>query len=396
MGIKSLDQAEIKGKRVLARFDLNVPLNMTGDKIEIADTFRVDLIIPTIKYLLDQGAQKITIMSHLGRPKGQVNKKMSLEPVAQYLAEKLEQEVYLTETSIDSGIKTLLGLPKPKIILLENLRFHAQEENNDREFAEQLSQFGDLYVNDAFGAVHRGHTSVYEIVHFFPHAAYAGPLLVKELESLKKITQSPVKPFMAVIGGAKVKDKIATIERLLPLIDKLFIGGAMAYPFLKAKGQEVGRSLCQEEDYLLAQKILKHPSAEKILLPIDHIVANSPDDDAKSTSVIGEQEIGFDIGPETVKLFEENLKQAQTLFWNGPMGLFENERFAKGTFSLAEIIATKVEGFTIVGGGDSVSAVKKSGHAQGIDHISSGGGAGLEYIEKGVLPGLTALQFGVD
>ncbi|MDH5414353.1 MAG: phosphoglycerate kinase [Flavobacteriaceae bacterium] len=392
MALKSIDQAELKGKRVLARFDFNVPLK----EGQITDSSRIDLALPTIKYILEQGVSKLTLMSHHGRPKGKVNLDYSLEPVANYLADQLGEEVILTEAPVDNGIKELLTLKSTKIVLLENLRFSPGEEANDKDFAQKLSEYGDIYVNDAFGAAHRKHASVHSINQYFRGKAYAGFLLKKEIDSLNKILNQPIKPFVAIIGGAKVSDKIKTIERLLVNVDKLIIGGAMAYPFLKAKGFEVGKSLCSDEDFKLAQKILKVDKGKKIELPIDHIVSSEfggPAESCEETNIANDK-MGLDIGAKTIAKFSEILKPAKTVLWNGPMGAFENSDYAKGTFALCEMIAN-LEAFTLVGGGDSVSAVNKSGYADKISHISTGGGASLEYIEKGELPGVNALRFGV-
>lgn len=395
MAIQFIDQADIQGKRVLARFDFNVPLDK-NDHTKITDTSRIDLALPTIEYILNNGASKLTLMSHLGRPQGEKNPAFSLEPVATYLAEKLGKEVILAESAVDAGVKELLTLNDTKIVLLENLRFHKEETENDMEFAQKLSQYGDIYINDAFGAAHRKHASVHAINRFFPKAAYGGLLLKKEIESLDKILNNPARPFVAVVGGAKVSDKIKTIERLLVTVDKLIIGGAMAYPFLKAQGVEVGSSLCSDEDVKLANSIFKADKGNKIRLPLDHVVSEefggSPE--LVETKSIPINKIGLDIGPKTIEQYDNILKSASSILWNGPMGLFENENFAKGTMALAESIAN-TDAYTLVGGGDSVSAVKQSGMASQFSHVSTGGGASLEYIEKGELPGVQALKFGV-
>ncbi len=392
MALKSITEADLKGKKVLARFDFNVPLK-NG---QISDSSRIDLALPTIRFLLEQGISKLTLMSHLGRPKGKVNPDLSLEPVADYLANQLNEEVILTESAISNGVKELLTLKSTNIVLLENLRFHPQEEQNDNEFAKSLSDYGEIYVNDAFGAAHRKHASVYNINKYFPNRAYAGLLLKAEIDSLNKILHSPKKPFMAIIGGAKISDKIKTIEKLLVNVDKLFIGGAMAYPFLKAKGQSIGNSLCNEEDIKLAKNILKADKGKKLVLPIDHMIVEkfgAKPITSKNTD-IEEGYMGIDIGPKTIAHYQDLLKSAQTILWNGPMGVFENPDYAKGTMSLCETIAG-LDAFSLVGGGDSVSAVNKSGLAQKFSHVSTGGGASLEYIEKGELPGIQALKFGV-
>lgn len=395
MALQFIDQADIQGKKVLARFDFNVPLDKK-DPSNITDTSRIDLALPTIKYILDHGASKLTLMSHLGRPEGEKNLKYSLEPVATYLAEKLGKDVILAESAVDAGVKELLTLNETKIVLLENLRFHKEETENDMEFAHKLSQYGDIYVNDAFGAAHRKHASVHAINRYFPRTAFGGLLLKREIESLDKILKNPAKPFVAVVGGAKVSDKIKTIERLLISVDKLIIGGAMAYPFLKAQGVEIGNSLCSDEDVRLANTILKADKGNKIRLPLDHVVSTelggTPENLEQRTIPTGK--IGLDIGPNTVVEYDKLIKQAKTVLWNGPMGLFENANYAKGTFAIAEMIAN-TDAYTLVGGGDSVSAVQQSGFADKFSHVSTGGGASLEYIEKGELPGVQALKFGV-
>ena len=396
MALHYIDQVDLSGKRVLARFDFNVPLDKE-DRTKITDTSRIDLALPTIKYLLDSGVTKLTMMSHLGRPKGQVNEDFSLEPVANYLAEKLGRDVIFTDAAVNAGVKELLTLNETKIVLLQNLRFHPEETANDMSFAQKLSQYGDVYVNDAFGAAHRKHASVHAINRFFPGAAYGGLLIKKEIESLNKVLNNPQRPFVAIVGGAKVSDKIKTIERLIITVDKLIIGGAMAYPFLKARGYEVGQSLCSDEDVKLATSILKADKGKKIKLPLDHVVssefAGAPE--VLELQNIPEDKMGLDIGPNTVASYSKVIQEAKTILWNGPMGLFENDNFAKGTMAIAESISGNSDAFSLVGGGDSVSAVKKSGFADRFSHISTGGGASLEYIEKGELPGVQALKFGV-
>lgn len=392
MAIKYIDQADFEGKRVLARFDFNVPLK-DG---EILDSSRIDLALPTIKHILENGAKKLTLMSHLGRPKSKEDTQYSLEPVAKYLAEKLDVNLVLAPGAVDSGVKELLTLNETKIVLLENLRYHKEEEENENEFASKLAQYGDIYVNDAFGVVHRKHASVHEINKFFPTTNYAGFLIEKEIQALDKILTSPTKPFIAIVGGAKVSDKISTIEKLMVNVDKLIIGGAMAYPFLKAKSRSVGKSLCSEEDVTLAQKILKFDKSNKIVLPVDHIVAsdmNSKAEDNLSPD-IPDDKMGLDIGPNSIQQFINIINDSETVLWNGPMGLFENKDFSNGTFQIAKALAES-NAFTLVGGGDSVSAINKSGFADKISHVSTGGGASLEYIEKGELPGIQALRFGV-
>lgn len=392
MAIKYIEDADFEGKRVLARFDFNVPLK---DGV-ILDSSRIDLAIATIKYILDHGASKLTLMSHLGRPKSKSDSQFSLEPVAKYLAEKLDVNLVLAPAAVDAGVKELLTLNETKIVLLENLRFHAEEKENENEFASKLAQYGDMYVNDAFGVVHRKHASVHEINKFFTTTNYAGFLIQKEIESLNKVLNAPAKPFVAIVGGAKVSDKISTIEKLMVSAHKIIIGGAMAYPFLKAKSRNIGKSLCSEEDVLLAQKILKADRSNKITLPSDHIVADNINaiPTLNSSVDIPEDKMGLDIGQNSINQFVNIIKEAKTVLWNGPMGLFEKEEFSKGTFAIAKALA-ETNAFTVVGGGDSVNAVNKSGFAQKMSHVSTGGGASLEYIEKGELPGIQALKFGV-
>lgn len=395
MQLKSLQDADLKGKRVLARFDFNVPLTKTEPRT-ITDTSRIDMAIPTIRLILEKGASKLTMISHLGRPDGQPNPKYSLEPVAEYLAKKLGTDVILSESPVDNGVKNLLQLPETKIVLLENIRFNPGEEKNDMDLAEKLSQYGDVFVMDAFGAAHRKHSSTHAINAFFKNRAYPGLLMKKEIESLSALLDKPAKPFVAVLGGAKVSDKIKTIERMMVLVDTLLIGGAMAYPFLKAKGIEVGQSLCSDEDVKLAKDLLLQDRGGKIQLPKDHVTATEfggaplPCPEAK----IPKDQMGLDIGPETVRSYTDHIKTAKTIFWNGPMGLFENDHFAKGTMAIAHAIAA-TKAFSVVGGGDSVAAVQKSGDAEKFSHVSSGGGASLEFIENGKLPGVEALKFGV-
>lgn len=395
MALKFIDTADFKGKKVLARFDFNVPLDKNDSSV-ITDTSRIDLALPTIKFILESGASKLTLMSHLGRPKGERDEKFSLEPVATYLAEQLGKEVILADAPVDAGVKELLTLNETKIVLLENLRFDKGETDNDEEFASKLAQYGDVYVNDAFGAAHRKHASVHLINKFFANQNYAGFLIKKELKALDQILNSPAKPFVAIIGGAKVSDKIKTIEKLIVSVNKLIIGGAMAYPFLKAKGHEVGDSLCSDDDVKLAQSILKADKGNKILLPVDHVIAESfqAEPEICNDTNIKVGFMGLDIGEATLNLYTNALKEAKTILWNGPMGLFENPKYENGTMSLAHFIAD-TDAFSLVGGGDSVSAVKKSGHSDKFSHISTGGGASLEYIEKGELPGIQALRFGV-
>jgi phosphoglycerate kinase len=392
MALKFIEDFEYLNQVVLCRFDFNVPLK-DG---KITDTTRIDEALPTIEYLLKHGVSKLIMMSHLGRPDGKVNLKYTLEPVAIYLAEKLHQDVLLTESAVEENLKQVLSLKKTKIVLLENLRFHQEEENNDSFFASKLAALADIYINDAFGAAHRQHASTYEINRYFKKRA-AGFLMKKEIIALTKIVESPEKPFMAIVGGAKVSDKIKILERLLPQVQNLFIGGAMAYPFLKAKGHKIGKSLCSETDVKLAQMILTQDKGNKIQLPVDHLVAENPDARAKVISEINipDELMGLDIGPQTILNYKNLLSSAKTILWNGPMGFFEKPEFSKGTFSIAKHLS-QLSAFTVVGGGDSVSAVNLAGVAEKMSHVSTGGGASLEFIEKGQLPGIQALKFGLS
>jgi phosphoglycerate kinase len=393
MALIYVDQLEIKDKKVLARFDFNVPLDSKGN---ITDDTRIKEALPTLRHILDQGAKKLILMSHLGRPKGGPEAKYSLSPVGDYLARALNEEVLLTESALDAGIKTILNLSKNRIILLENIRFHPEEEKNDAEFSKKLASYADCYVNDAFGTSHRKHASTYGVIAYFGKGKYAGGFLMKkEIQALDKIVNSPNHPFVAILGGAKVSDKIKVIERLLPSVEKLLIGGAMAYPFLKARGYEIGKSLCNEEDVKLAASILSSQK-NKIELPLDHVCGTSLED-ASGTIVekIARNQIGLDIGPMTVNHFESYLNNAKTVLWNGPMGLFEKEAYSNGTAAVAKKLASLKGAFTLVGGGDSVAAINKFGLAEKVSHVSTGGGASLEYIEEGTLPGIQALKFGL-
>lgn len=397
MALTFIDEYNFTNKNIIIRFDFNVPLDKKKPN-KILDTTRIDAAIPTIKYLLDNGAKQLILMSHLGRPNGKVVDKYSLEPVALYLANTLSEEVLLTESALDKGIKTLLKINSNKIIMLQNLRFHPEEEANDLDFAKSLSEYADVYVNDAFGTAHRKHASTHGIISCFKNKSLAGFLIRDELKALTKIIRTPKKPFVGIIGGAKVSDKIKIIEKLLPQVDKLIIGGAMAYPFLKAKGKQIGKSLCSEEDTKLAANILNLKTSQKIVLPIDHIASESLGGNSITinTSDIPDELIGLDIGNLTIELFKSTLNKAETIFWNGPMGMFENPKFNHGTLSIAKIISQLEHTYTLVGGGDSVNAVKQSDLSESFSHISTGGGASLEFIEEGELVGIQALTYGVN
>jgi phosphoglycerate kinase len=384
------------GRRVLVRADLNVPLSKTEPGV-IADDGRIRAVLPTLTALRDQGA-RIVVTSHLGRPKGEPDPKYSLAPVAKRLAELLGSEVvFATDTVGAEASAAAELLPNGGVLLLENLRFNPGETSKDdgerNEFARALAAFGDVYVNDAFGAVHRKHASVYDVPALLP--SYAGWLVLREVEVLKRLTTDPNRPYVVVLGGAKVSDKLAVIEALLPTVDRLLIGGGMCFTFLKAQGHEVGTSLL-EADMVDTCVDLLGRGAEKILLPVDIDAATAlradADHDVVPADAIPDDRMGLDIGPDSVVAFSEALTGARTVFWNGPMGVFELAPFAAGTRAVAQAI-TKIDGFTVVGGGDSAAAVRALGIPEdAFGHISTGGGASLEYLEGKVLPGLRALE----
>ena len=391
---KSITQLNMKGRRVFLRVDFNVPLKggVVGD-----DT-RIRASIPTIDYALDHGAKTVILASHLGRPKGKPNAEMSLRPVASKLAELIGKPVAFAEACVGAPAQVVVdAAPTGGIVLLENLRFRPEEEKNDAGFAKQLAALADVYVNDAFGAAHRAHASVEAIVRVVQPNAGAGLLMERELKYLGEALGSPARPFVAIIGGAKVSDKIEVIENLITRVDRLLIGGAMAYTFFKAQGMPVGKSLVEDDKQDAAREIIDRANERGImlLLPTDHVVApkleaGQPmqvldvDDPA-----IGDR-MGLDIGPATVAAYREAVKDARTIVWNGPMGVFEIDAFAKGTIAVAQGVA-EVKGTTIVGGGDSIAAVKKAGVASRITHISTGGGASLEFLGGQTLPGVAVL-----
>jgi len=390
---KTVKDIDVKGKKVLVRCDFNVPLDKeTG---AITDETRIQAALPTIKYLLENGAAVI-LCSHLGRPKGEFNKKYSLAPVAKRLSELLGFEVKLAEDVIGPSAKALAAAVEPgKAVLLENVRFHAEEEANDPAFAKELASMADLYVSDAFGTVHRAHASTAGVAAYLP--AVAGFLIGKELDFLGNAVENPQRPFVAILGGAKVKDKIGVITNLLEKVDTLIIGGGMAYTFSKAMGGEIGNSLLDEERIELAKDMMATAKAKgvKLLLPVDTVCANDFDNPTDIITVeagkIPEGYQGLDIGPKTVELFAEAVKTAKTVVWNGPMGVFEKPEFAKGTLAIAEAMANS-DAVTIIGGGDSAAAVTQMGLAPKMSHISTGGGASLEFLEGKTLPGVACLQ----
>ena len=388
----TIEDVQVKGKKVLVRCDFNVPLD--ADK-NITDETRINAALPTIKYLLDNGAAVI-LCSHLGRPKGEFNMKYSLAPVAKRLSEKLGFEVKLAEDVIGPSAKKLAAEVEPgKAVMLENVRFHAEEEKNDPAFAKELASMAELYVSDAFGTVHRAHASTAGVANYLP--AVAGYLIGKELNFLGNAVENPVRPFVAILGGAKVKDKIGVITNLLEKVDTLIIGGGMAYTFSKAMGGEIGDSLLDEERIDLARDMMKAAEAKgvKFLLPVDTVIANDFDNPTEIKTVeagkipAGWQ--GLDIGPKTVELFSDAVKSAKTVVWNGPMGVFEKPEFAKGTLAIATAMAES-DATTIIGGGDSAAAVTQMGLAPKMSHISTGGGASLEFLEGKVLPGVACLK----
>jgi phosphoglycerate kinase len=386
-----LDEANIQGKRVLVRVDFNVPMD---DKQNITDDTRIRAALPTIKYLVENKA-KVILASHLGRPKGQVNLKYSLAPVAGRLSELLGQEVQMAKDCIGSEVQAQVQeLQDGQVILLENVRFYAEEEKNDPEFAKKLAGLAEIYVNDAFGTAHRAHASTEGVARYLP--AYAGFLMKKEVDIMGKALEDPARPFIAIIGGAKVSDKIAVIENLLQKVDTLIIGGGMANTFLKAKGKEMGKSLVEADKLDLARKMLEKARDKGVnfLLPTDLVVAKEFKADAPARTVsvndLEADDLALDIGPESAEKFASAIGAAQTVIWNGPMGVFEMEAFAKGTERIARAMA-ECRGTTIVGGGDSVAAVEKMGVAEQLTHISTGGGASLEFLEGKTLPGVAAL-----
>jgi phosphoglycerate kinase len=395
--LHDLLDAGVKGKRVLVRADLNVPLDRNGDTPRISDDGRIRAVAPTIVALRDAGA-RVIVCSHLGRPKGEPDPKYVLAPVAKRLGELLGSPVtYATDTVGPSADAAVAGLGDGDVALLENLRFNAGETSKDAdergEFAAKLAAYADAYVDDAFGAVHRKHASVFDVAGLLPH--YAGGLVAAELDVLRKLTGDPDRPYVVVLGGSKVSDKLAVIQALLPKTDTLLIGGGMCFTFLKAQGHEVGKSLL-EADMVDTCRDLLDQAAGKIVLPSDVVVAAEISDDATATVVpadaIPADQLGLDIGPDSVAAFADALSGAKTVFWNGPMGVFECKPFAAGTRGVAEAI-TKVDGFTVVGGGDSAAAVRQLGIDEtAFGHISTGGGASLEFLEGKPLPGVQALE----
>jgi len=382
---------ELNDKKVLVRCDFNVPQD---ENLNITDDRRIKAALPTIEYILSQNPKKLILASHLGRPKGKVVDKYSLKPVAKRLAEFLNQDVLLLNDCIGEEVVKEITESKQKIVLLENLRFHAEEEKNDSEFAKKLSLLADVYVNDAFGTAHRAHASTEGVTRFLRSAA--GFLLKKEIDYLSKATGEVEKPYYLILGGAKVSDKIPMIENLIDKVDKIIIAGGMAYTFLKAKGVSIGSSKLEAEKLDLAKSLLDEAEKKnvKIVLPIDHVVSDKFDKDAESnitdSETIPDGMMALDIGPKSIELFNNELKDAKTIVWNGPLGVFEMDKFAKGTREVAIFIG-KIPATTIIGGGDTAAAIAKFNLDDKMSHISTGGGASLEFLEGKLLPGIEAL-----
>jgi phosphoglycerate kinase len=386
MGKLSVRDLELKDKTVFIRVDFNVPLANKGQ--EITSDKRIRASLPTIQYALEHGAA-VVLASHLGRPKGKPNREMSLAPVAQRLSEFLGRPVAMAPDSAGTEVASML--PKPgEVLLLENLRFHPEEEANDSEFSRQLASLADIYINDAFGSAHRAHASTVGMVSHFPLAA-AGLLMDQELEWLTRATRNPERPCVGLLGGAKVSDKIEVIENLIGVVDTLLIGGAMAYTFLRAKGEPVGKSLVEEDKVDLARKLLKQAGG-KLVLPVDHVVVREVKAGAEHHVVqaIAPEEIAVDIGPETATRYAEIIRGARTVIWNGPLGIFEMPPFDRGTVELAKAVAES-GAISVVGGGDSEKAIKSAGVTDKITHVSTGGGASLEFLGGTELPGVAAL-----
>ena len=392
MNKKTVRDIDVKGKRVLVRCDFNVPQDEEGN---ITDNRRIVSSLPTIKYLIENGA-KVILCSHLGRPKGEVKKEFSLAPVAKELSKQLNIEVKLADDIIGESAKKLVSEMKDgEVVLLENVRFDAREEKNDPEFAKQLASLAEIYVNDAFGTSHRAHASTAGVADYLP--AVSGFLIEKELDFMGNALENPTRPFVAILGGKKVSDKIGVINALLEKVDTLIIGGGMAYTFFKAQGYGVGDSICELDKLDLALELLEKAKQKgvKLMLPVDTKVGKAPEKDTESKIVkcteIPDGWEGFDIGPETIEIYKKELQNAKTIVWNGPLGLFEIDQFAIGTNEIAKVLA-ETNAVTIIGGGDSAAAIEKAGLADKMTHISTGGGASLEFLEGKKLPGIECLE----
>ena len=393
MSYQTLKNIEVRGKRVIVRIDFNVPMNEKG---HIGDDTRIRKTLPTIRYLIDHGA-RVILMSHLGRPKGKRDLQFSLKPVSERLSKLLKRSVKFIPDCVGTTAKNgTTVLKNGEVALLENLRFYPEEEKNDASFSESLASLAEIYVNDAFGAAHRAHASTVGITQFLPAAA--GLLLAKEIEYFDRVLQNPERPFVAILGGAKVVDKIKVIENLMNKVDYLLIGGAMAYTFLKARGHKIGNSKFDFEGSETAKQILEKAKQVKIqfILPQDHLVAESVTENAKvNTSEINISEgwIGVDIGPKTIDRFQAVLVTAKTVVWNGPLGVFEIKAFSNGTRQIAECISRLKNATTVIGGGETAAAIVELGLEDKMSHVSTGGGASLEYLEGRSLPGIEALSF---
>ncbi|MDD2485655.1 MAG: phosphoglycerate kinase [bacterium] len=393
MNKKTIRDIDVAGKRVLVRVDFNVPLD---ENRKITDDRRIKAALPTINYLLEKGGRAI-LVSHLGRPKGQVVDKLRLDPVAERLSELLGRNVLKLDDSIGPDVERAVASMKDgDLILLENIRFYSEEEKNDPDFSCKLAALADVYVNDAFGTAHRAHASTEGVAHYIKPAV-AGFLMEKELDYLGRSLENPERPFVAVLGGAKVSDKIPVIENLLNKVDTLLIGGGMAYTFLYSLGHQVGRSLLEADKVEMAAELLRKAKEKKVvmLLPVDVVITSELAEDAETHMVdidkIPEDMMAADIGPETIRMFSDMIRTARTVIWNGPMGVFEMKPFAEGTRKIAEAMA-ECKGTTIIGGGDSAAAVEQMGYADQMSHISTGGGASLEFLEGKVLPGVAVLD----
>ena len=388
-----IEDLALSGKRVLIRVDFNVPLTKTK---EVSDDTRIKAALPTIQYCIKNKA-RVILMSHLGRPDGEVDLNYSMAPVAKYLEKIVGKPVGFIGDCVGTEVKArVAALKDGDVLVLENVRFHKEETKNVALFAQELAALADLYINDAFGTAHRAHASTAGVAAYVSQAA-AGYLMRKEIDFLSKAIYAPEKPVVAILGGAKVSDKIPLIQNLIKKVNTILIGGGMAYTFLKAQGLPIGKSLLEEDQISLSKDLLQQAqqAGVSILLPIDHVVALECSQESLS-SVVGKDGIqaeqrGLDIGPQTIELFGKAIKAAKTIIWNGPMGVFEISRFSEGTFAVARLIAQNTQALSIVGGGDSVSAVNKSGVADKISHISTGGGASLEFLEGKILPGIAAL-----
>ena len=393
MNKKTVKDLDVSGKKVLVRCDFNVPLD---DNKNITDKTRIVAALPTIKYLLENNA-KVILCSHLGRPKGEFNMDYSLKPVADELSKELGMEVKLaSDVTGDSAKELAQNVKEGEAILLENVRFDAREEKNEDSLSQELASLAELYVNDAFGTCHRAHSSTAGVAKFLPSAC--GFLIEKELQNLGDALNNPRRPFVAILGGKKVSDKIGVIDNLLEKVDTLLIGGGMAYTFIKAQGYNVGNSICELDKIDLALSLLEKAKQKgvKMLLPVDNKVGKDFSNETETMTVrsteIPDGWQGFDIGPETIKIYEDELKSAKTVLWNGPIGVFEFENFAVGTNEIANTLANLDDCTTIIGGGDSAAAVTKIGLADKMTHISTGGGASLEFIEGKVLPGIECIE----